>query len=160
MKKLFFLIIVAFCWGCGGKLSDEQRKRLHEGMATQDIRKVSESDIQEAAMKFAQSIFADIKKVDQSANKKSKIDSIATKRQVKIYSLTPDDKTMREIEKSLVDAYVTGADAGQAGDNLQRIGEDSLLYTKPVFKDRPDGSQQFSHAIGIKMAKKTIVLSM
>ena len=44
--------------------------------------------------------------------------------------------------------------------DLQRAGEDSILYTKPVFKNRPDGSQQFSHAIGIKMAIKTIVLSM
>ncbi len=158
MKKLAVLIIL--CWGCGGKLTDEERKKLHEGMSTMDIKRVSESDIQEAATKLAQSIFADIQKVDESMKNKFKIDSMAAKNQVKIYSLIPDDKTMLKIEKALVDAYITGADAGQVGDNLQRIGEDSLLYTKPVFKDRPDGSQQFSHAIGIKMAKKTIVLSM
>ncbi|MEJ0054265.1 MAG: hypothetical protein WDN75_00595 [Bacteroidota bacterium] len=160
MKKLVIVAVAVFCWCCGGKLSDEQRKKLHEGMATQDIKRVSESDLQAAAMTYAQSVFTDIEKVDLFLNKKSKIDSIASTRNVKIYSLIPDDKTLRDIEKSLVDAYVTGAAASQVGDNLQRIGEDSLLYTKPVFKDRPDGSQQFSHAVGIKMAKKTIVLSM
>lgn len=160
MKKSLIVAIITLCWGCGGKLSDEQRKKLHEGMATQDIKRVSEADVQAAATIYAQSVFADVEKVDKFLNKKSKIDSIATERHVKIYSLIPDDKTLRNIEKALVDAYVTGAGTSQAGDNLQRIGEDSLLYTKPVFKDRPDGSQQFSHAIGIKMAKKTIVLSM
>jgi hypothetical protein len=90
----------------------------------------------------------------------SKIDSIARTRQVRIYSLIPDDATLREIEKQLVDAYLAGSDVGEVGDNLQKVGEDSLLFTKPVFKNRPDGSQQFSHAIGIKMAKKTIVLSI
>jgi hypothetical protein len=160
MKKLVIAAIVILSWGCGGKLSDEQRKKLHDGMATQDIKRVSEADIQEAAMTYAQSVFSDIEKADKFLNKKSKIDSIEAERQVKIYSLVPDDKTLREIEKALVDAYVTGATSSNVRDNLQRIGEDSLLYTRPVFKDRPDGSQEFSHAVGIKMAKKTIVLSM
>ena len=160
MNNVLILAVVIACWSCGGKLSDEQRKKLHEGMATQDIKRVPDADIQEAALKYAQSVFADIEKVDKSLKKKSAIDSLASAREVKIYSLVPDDKMLREIEKALVDAYITGSGNGQPGDNLQRVGEDSLLYTKPVFKDRPDGSQQFSHAIGIKMSKRTIVLSM
>lgn len=158
MKKLVFIVIL--CWACGGKLSDEQRQKLHEGMATQDIRRVSEADMQEAAMVFAKSVLTDITKIDKYLNQKSRIDSIAIKRQVRIYSLVPNNSTLREIEKQLVEAYITGAETGQAGENLQKAGEDSLLYTVPIFKNRPDGSQQFLHAIGIKMAKKTIVLSM
>ena len=158
MKKLVMMAIV--CCACGGKLSDEQRKRLHDGMATQDIKRVSEADLQAAALSYANAVLADVEKVDKFLNQKSKIDSIASARKVRIYSLIPDDATLREIEKKLVDAYITGADAGQAVDNLQKVGEDSLLFTRPVFKDRPDGSQQFSHAIGIKMSRKTIVLSM
>ncbi len=158
MKRLLILAIIAL--GCGGKLNDEQRKRLQEGMATQDIRRVSEADLQAAALRYAKSVLADIDMASTSKDSSLKIDSIAGARQVKIYSLIPDDSTLRKIEKQLVEAYITGADVGQVGDNLQKIGEDSLLFTKPVFKDRPDGSQQFSHALGIKMAKKTIVLSM
>ena len=148
------------CIACGGKLSDEQRQRLHEGMATQDIKRISDADLQLAAMTYAKSVLMDVEKVDVYLNQKSRIDSIASKRQVRIYSLIPDDSALREIEKQLVEAYISGADTGQAADNLQNAGEDSLLYTRPIFKNRPDGSQQFSHAIGIKMAKKTVVLSM
>lgn len=148
------------CWACGGKLSDEERKKLHEGMATQDIKRVTEADLQEAAMVYAKSVLNDVMKVDKYLNQKSKIDSIATQHQVRIYSLIPNDSTLREIETQLIEAYITGAEMGQTGDNLQKAGEDSLLYTVPVFKNRPDGSQQFSHAIGIKIARKTVILSI
>ena len=155
-----FLILVFIACSCTGKLSDEQRQKLHEGMATQDIKRVSEADLQAAAWDYAKAVLADVEKVDIDMHSKPKIDSIAASRHVKIYSLIPADSALREIEKQLVDAYITGADVGSVGDNLQKVGEDSLLYTKPVFRNRPDGSQQFSHAIGIKMAKKTIILSM
>ena len=158
MKKL--IIIAILCSACGGKLSDEQRQKLHEGMATQDIKRVSEADLQEAALVYAKSVLSDITKVDKYLNQKSKIDSISAQHHVRIYSLIPNDSTLREIEKQLVEAYITGADTGQAGDNLQKAGEDSLLYTVPIFKNRPDGSQQFTHAIGIKMSKKAVVLSL
>jgi hypothetical protein len=145
---------------CGGKLSDDQRKRLHEGMSTQDIKRVSDADLQMAALTLSQSIMRDVEKTDRFLKNSRKIDSIENARDVQIYSMIPDDSTLREIEKKLVEAYVTGADVGQVSDNLQKVGEDSLLFTRPVFKDRPDGSQEFSHAIGIKMSKKTVVLSM
>ncbi len=158
MKYLLFACLLLT--SCGGKLSDDQRKRLHEGMSTQDIKKISEADLQEAALTYAQSVVTEVEKIDKFLKLKPAIDSIASARGVRIYSIIPDDSTLREIEKNLVEAYVTGADVGQTSDNLQRIGEDSLLFTRPVFKDRPDGSLEFSHAIGIKMSKKTIVLSM
>jgi hypothetical protein len=158
MKYLFFACLVLT--SCGGKLSDDQRKRLHEGMSTQDIKKISEADLQEAAMTDAHSVILDVENKDKFLKEPGKIDSIARARGVKIYSIVPNDSTLREIEKRLIEAYITGADVGQVGDNLQRIGEDSLLFTRPFLKNRPDGSQEFSHAIGIKMSKKTIVLSM
>ncbi len=129
-------------------------------MATQDIKRVSEADLMEAAWTYARAVIADVEKADLYLRSKSKIDSIAAARHVRIYSLIPADSALREIERQLVDAYITGADVGSVGDNIQKVGEDSLLFTKPVFSNHPDGSQQFSHAIGIKMARKTIVLSM
>lgn len=158
MKYLLFACLVLT--SCGGKLSDDQRKRLHDGMSTQDIKRISEADLQEAAMNYAHSVILDVEKKDKFLKKPGEIDSIARARGVRIYSIVPDDSTLREIEKRLIEAYVTGADVGEVSDNLQRIGEDSLLFTRPVLKNRPDGSQEFSHAIGIKMSKRTIVLSM
>ena len=158
MKKIILVLIV--CAGCGGKLSEEQRKKLHEGMATQDIKRVSDAELQEAALSYGQSVMRDVERTDASLQAKPKIDSIGRANKVRIYSLVPSDAELREIEKQLVDAYVSGAGAGQVNDNLQKVGEDSLLYTKPIFKENKDGSLQFSHAIGILMAKKAIVLSM
>jgi hypothetical protein len=155
-----WIVLVILCSACGGKLSEEERKKLHEGMATQDIRRVSEADMEIAATTLAQSIMADVERVDKSLTQKTRIDSLAKARQVDIYPLMPDDAALREIEKKLIDAYIAGTEAGHAADNLQKVGQDSLLFTRPIFKEQSDGSQHFSHAIGIKMAKKTVVLSM
>ena len=158
MKKIIILIIC--CSGCGGKLSDEQRQRLHEGMATQDIRRVTDAELQESALAYAKSVIRDIEQVDISLKKKPQIDSLELLYHVRIYSLIPSDNELREIEKQLVDAYVAGSGSGQVNDNLQKIGTDSLLYTKPIFNENPDGAMQFSHAIGIMMSKRVVVLSM
>lgn len=159
MRKLAWILIL-LATACGGKLTQEEREKLHDGMATQDIRRVTDAELQEAALAFAFSVMRDVEIVDKYLNKKTEIDSLAAARKVKIYSLTPDDAALREIEKKLIEAYLAGTDAGTAGDNLQTIGEDSLLFTRPVFSLHPDGSQQFNYAIGIRMSKKTVVLSM
>lgn len=159
MRKLVWVIMLLSI-ACGGKLTHEEREKLHKGMATQDIRRVTDAELQEAALAYAASVIVDVEKVDKYLIKKTQIDSIAAARKVKIFSLTPDDNALREIEKKLIEAYLAGTDAGTAGDNLQAIGEDSLLFTRPVFSLHADGSQQFDHAIGIRIAKKTVILSM
>jgi hypothetical protein len=154
----YSLICIFVLMACGGKLSDEERKKLHEGMSTLDIKKISEADLQNAGLAYGQAVWEDIQKTDKNLTTPSKLDSIGAERHVRIYSLVPNDSTLIEIEKMLVEAYVSGGDAGQA--ELQKAGEDSLLYTKPVFKERPDGSLQFHYAIGIMMSTKAVVLSM
>jgi hypothetical protein len=163
MKQLAFCI--KYSWigvlvllACGGKLSDDERKRLHEGMATQDIKKVSEGDLQAAGLAYGQAVWEDIQKINMGLADRSKLDSIGEARHVRIYSLIPNDSTLLEIEKMLVEAYVSGGEAGKA--ELQKAGEDSLLFTKPVFKERPDGSLQFNYAVGVMMSTRTVVLSM
>ena len=159
MKKLFGALLL-ISLGCGGKLSQDERQRLHEGMATQDIKRVTDAALQEAAMAFSNAVIRDVEKVDRFLLQESRIDSMEAARGVRIYSLTPDDTALKEIEQKLIEAYIAGTNAGTAGDNLQSIGEDSLLFTRPMFSLHPDGSQQFSHAIGIRMSKRTIILSM
>ena len=159
MKKLFGALLL-ICLGCGGKLSQDERQRLHEGMATQDIKRVTDAALQEAAMAYANAVIGDVEKVDKFLLQRTRIDSLATAHGVKVYSLTPNSAALKEIEQKLIEAYIAGTDAGTAGDNLQRLGEDSLLFTRPMFSLHPDGSQQFSHAIGIRIAKRTIILSM
>jgi len=116
MKRI--VIVILFCTACGGKLSEDQRKRLHEGMATQDIRRVTDADLQESALAYGKLVISDIERVDISLRKKSKIDSLAQFYHVRIYSLVPSDELLREVEKQLVDAYVAGSGSGQVDDNL------------------------------------------
>ncbi|MBY0435635.1 MAG: hypothetical protein K2U26_16160 [Cyclobacteriaceae bacterium] len=159
MRKLLCLILITAA-ACGGKLSEEERKKLHEGMATQDIRRVTDAEIQEAALALGKAVMTDVVRVDKNLNQHTRIDSLAAARHVKIYSLVPDGAALIEIEKKLVEAYIAGTDTGSSIDNLQFLQDDSLLFTRPVFRFHPDGSQEFSHAIGIKMAKKDVVLSI
>ena len=42
-KYVLFLLLVTM--GCGGSLSDEQRKELREGQAKQEIKRVTDSEI-------------------------------------------------------------------------------------------------------------------
>ncbi len=158
MKKL--LLVLILLTGCGGKLSDEQRQRLKEGMSTQDIKRVTEADLEIAAMAYGRKVVTAVEAVDPSMLNQSKVDSLGKTYQVKIYPLSLSGAALQEIEKQLLDAYVSGGGINQVGDNLQKIGQDSLLFTKPVFSERPDGSLEFSHAIGIKMPVKTVILSM
>jgi Flp pilus assembly protein TadD len=157
-KILFFVMLISL--GCGGKLSQEERQRLHEGMATQDIKRVSDAQLQEAALNYGSVVMKDVESIDKMLTNRKRIDSMASARGIKIYSLTPDHATLKEIEQKLIEAYIAGTDAGVAVDNLQKLGDDSLLFTRPVFRIQSDGSQQFVHAIGIRMSKRTVVLSM
>lgn len=159
MKK-FSILLLLLATACGGKLTKEEREKLHEGMASQEIRRVTDAELQDAALKLGADVMRDVERIDKFVLRKTELDSLAAARGVIVFALKPDKATLQKMENDLIDAYIAGAAAGTAVDNLQAIGEDSLLFTRPVFKSHPDGSQEFSHAIGIRMAKRTVVLSM
>jgi hypothetical protein len=159
LRNLSPLLFVLVC-ACGGKLTEEERAKLHEGMATQDIRRVTDAELLGAALIIAGDIMRDVEKTDKFLLNKEKIDSLSAARNVVIYSLRTDSAPLGEIEKKLVEAYATAAATGTATDNLQKLGTDSLLFTRPVFRLHPDGSQEFSHAIGLRMSTRSIVLAM
>jgi hypothetical protein len=156
LSPLLFLLVCA----CGGKLTQEEREKLHEGMATQDIRRVTDAELQEAALSLATEIMSDVERTDKFLVNPQKIDSLAAARAVVVFALRAGSTALGKTEKQLIEAYAAAAATGTAGDNLQKLGTDSVLFTRPVFRMHPDGSQEFSHAIGIRMATRTIVLSM
>ncbi len=160
MKKLVLVSLLILTAACGGKLTKEERQKVKDGMASQEIRRVTDAELQEAAMRFGFEVIRDVESIDKHLQQKREIDSLADAHGVRIMALTSDKESMQKIEQDLVEAYIAGAAAGTATDNLQSLGTDSLLFTRPVFRLHPDGSQEFSHAIGIRMAKRTVVLSM
>lgn len=144
-----------FLVACGGTLTDDQRKKLKDGMKRNEIKKVSEAQITEAAFAIGRVIAESVEKENQK-----KTDSLLQIYDVKIVYLHLGDSQLLGIEKEIIEAYTAGSGQVQLNDNVQRLGTEILLYTKPVMKELPDGSLQFNYALGIRMPRKQVVLSI
>ena len=121
------------------------------------IKKLTESQITEAAFAYGRSVATLVEKKDKLQANSLLIDSIAKANNVEIISLQSDNNQLRGVEKQLLEAYLTG---GSSSDNIQKEGTDSLIYTKPILREHPDGSTEFLKAIGIRMTRKQVVLSI
>lgn len=153
--RYLILIGVVFC-SCTGTLTDEQRKKIKENMAQGEIKKVTEAEITDATFTWGRKLAATIEKKDRLLGNQLFLDSLAMAENVEILSLQESQQGLREIEKQLLEAY-----SGNMGsDNVQKMGTDSLLYTKPIFREHPDGSTEFLKAIAIRFTRKQIVLSI
>lgn len=118
---------------CGGKLSDEQRKQLREGMKSQEIKVVTEAEITEEALRQGREILLAVEKDSL------KSDSAARASGAIVRWLDPEGKNAGLIESQLLEAYIMSAVTG-AQENIQKAGADSLIYTKPVVEEMPDGT--------------------
>lgn len=144
--------------GCSGGLSDEQRKQLREAQNQQLITKVSEADLIAAAFEHG-------RKISQMANgsegKPARVDSLGRANNVQIHwrELTATDAL--EIERQVIEAYLSAANAGSTvTDNVQRIGTDSLLYTMPVTRYTADSVLEVIGVWSIEMAVRNVVRGM
>ena len=157
MKYLIYVLLLLLT-ACGGRLTDEQRKKLKEGMELNAIKKVSDAQLTEAAFEMGRSIAAIVEK--SSLRNRKLVDSLERTYKIQIDALQQGDSMLLEIERQIVEAYSAGSGKIQLSDNIQRIGPDSLLYTKPIMKELADGSLQFSYALGIRLPRKQVVLSI
>ena len=158
MRHLILLLLVATA--CGGSLSDEQRKKLRENMEAAEIRKVTDAELTEAAYEYGRMISALLDKRDPQFNNRLLIDSLERALQVRILLLQPVDTMLQAVERQIIEAYTSGSGVVQLTDNIQRLDADTLLYTKPVLMELPDGSSKFEHALGIHMPVRAVVLSI
>jgi hypothetical protein len=160
--KGWILIGLIILTGCGGSLSEEQRKKLHEGMDKQKIVKLSDSEIMTASLDQGRLIFDALKKLEFNP---SKVDSVSKKYEVKIRWITPGAGDALEVENQLIEAYVVGAETGSVQDNVQELhgntssSYDSLLYSRPIVTPMADGAVNVEGVWNIYMSKKNIVLS-
>ena len=155
--KYFILSIAITVFSCSGTLSEEQRKRIKESMEQGEIKKVSEAQITDAAFNYGRQVAAILEKLDSSLADNRLMDSLSVAFQVEIISLHPSNGNLRSVERQILEAYDEG---NGTNDNVQKMGNDSILYTKPVVHKNPDGSILFQKALGIRMTRKQIVLSI
>ena len=163
MRKISFLLL-AILMGCGGSLSDEQRKKLREGLDEQKIVRLSDSEIVMSSLERGRSIFESI---EARAFLPEAIDSVEHQYRVRIKLITPGAGDALEVENQLIEAYVVGAETGSVPDNIQKLGVtdnqqqyDSLMYTKPQVTSLPDGAVKVEGIWNIYLAKKDIIRSL
>lgn len=156
----FAIFLLFLATACGGTLSDDQRKKLRENMAAGEIKRVTDAELTEATFKYGRQITDILEAKDKSFSNERLIDSLEAAFNVQIVSLEPGDSTLHAIEQLIIEAYIGGSETSEVADHVQKIGSDSLLYTRPVLRDRPDGSVEFIRAIGLRMPTKSVVLSI
>lgn len=158
--KTKWLVVLSILVGCGGSLSDEQRKKVKEGLEQNKVKKVSEAQITDEAFREGRAIAAVLEKRDPSMVNLALIDSLEKAFQVEVLNMQPNDSLLRAVEQRIIEAYTTGSDITSMSDNIQRMGADSLLYTKPIMIQNLDGAVAFSKALGVRMLKKNVILSI
>lgn len=133
---------------------------MRENMEAGEIRKISDAELTEAAFEFGRMVSTFIEKRDPTLQNRKLIDSIENRLNIRILALQPHDTLLLAVEQQIIEAYTSGSGVVQLTDNIQRLDSDTLLYTKPMLRELPDGSSQFEHALGIHMPVKSVVLSM
>lgn len=143
-------------------MSDEQRKKLHNGMDEQKIVKLSDSEIVTASLERGRMVY------DAMADSKfvsSAIDSLENHYQVRIKLITPGSSAL-EVENQLIEAYVVGAETGSLPDNIQKLavrndgGYDTLVYSRPKVTPLPEGAVKVEGIWNIYLGKKDVILSI
>lgn len=155
--RFLFLLLVLIIISCQGRLTEEQKKELKEGMDANQIVKISDAEIVEAAFQYGRDLAEQVRALPSLNDKR--LVNLQDEFQVKIYSLATGDSLLLQIEQELIEAY-TSARNIDLSDNIQKIGKDSLLYTMPIMDTLADGSLEFKYALGIRMPKKRVIQSI
>ena len=161
IATISFVLLFALLAGCGGTLTDEQRKQMHEKMELNKIVRVTEAEITEAAFASGRSV---MKTLDSLKSDSAKLHSYVRNNKGRIHYVQPGVTNARALEQQLVEAYLAD-ESGAMADNVQEKrdaqGEyDSLLYTKPITKKLPDGSEELEGIWSVWLTKKELVLEI
>lgn len=159
MRKFVWIICVSLV-ACNGTLTEEQKRKIREEREESQIKKISEADITETAFTNGRTISAVLEKRDNQLKNKALIDSLEKAFNVEIISLQTNDSTLRAIEQKIIEAYIAGGASTSLSDNIQKMGKDSILYTKPLMVEKKDGSVEFTKALGIRMSKRNVIRSI
>src|SRR5690242_5708959 len=99
MKKCLFLITILLIAGCGGSLTEEQRKKLREGMEAHKIVKLTDAEITAFALEQGRKVYEDLERVKFNPDK---VDSIENVHKVRITWIVPGAKNAQALEQQLI----------------------------------------------------------
>ncbi|MGC1241860.1 MAG: hypothetical protein WA874_09735 [Chryseosolibacter sp.] len=155
------VILVLLLIGCGGNLTDEQRRQMREKMEMNKIIRVTDVEITEAAFSEGRAL---VNTLDNFQGDSARIDSFLKVKEGRIRFIQPGRSDADALEQQLIDAYLAD-ESGSMQDNVQEKrnakGEyDSLLYTKPVTKKLADNREQLVGVWNIWLPKKDLILGI
>jgi hypothetical protein len=157
----YVILIAALLISCDGKLTDEQRKSMREQMELHKIKRVTDTEITEAAFAKGREL---ISVLDRVQSDPVKLDSVISANDGRIRLIVPGRGNAEALEQQLVDAYIAD-ESGAMQDNIQEVRRgqdksDSILYTKPVVTKMPDGSERLDGVWNIWLSRKQLILAM
>ena len=155
MKKVKW-IVLSLLLGCGGSLTKEQQEEMKESLKSHEIKRVTEAQLLEEGLHTGREIAAWAGGLKES----DRLDSIKTSSKATIRWVTTDSNEALAIEKQIIEAYLMNVVTGELPENIQLVGDDSLLYTKPVIHKLPDGAVEIQGMWSIMLSKKQLILSM
>ena len=148
MRYIPALLILVFA-SCGGSLSSDERKQLQEESRKLEIKRVTEAEIAEAALAKGRSVTDD----------RARLDSLGHAKGAKIRWQVPGTSNALAVELEIIEAYVMNPTA-DLPDNVQELGTDSVLYSRPEVSILPDSSVSIEGVWSVRLAKKELILEM
>lgn len=154
--KILFLFLLVLLAGCGGSLSSDERKKLHEASREQEIVRVTEAEIAEAVLDHGRSI---TKLAIGFRDDPARLDSLGRVNHASVRWITPGASNALLVEQQIIEAYVMNP-TEDLPDNVQEMGEDSVLYSRPQVSKLPDGAIMVDGMWSVAFAKKDIILGI
>lgn len=149
-----FLVLVLTA--CGGSLSSDERKQLHEERRKHEIRRVTKAEIAEAALVKGRAV-AEI--ANGFRDDQERLDSLGHARGATIRWRVPAVSNALTVEQEIIDAYVMNP-TSDLPDNVQDLGSDSVLYSRPEVSVLPDGAVAIEGIWSVRLSKKELILEM
>ena len=127
-------------------------------MEAKSIKKISEAELTETALAYARKI---TKIIETSGRSDQKFfDSLNIAYDVEVILMTSKYTGLRAVERQVMEAYASTDGSANLGDNLQKMGNDSLLYTKPLYNKVKGSDLEFAKALALRIHKKAVILSI
>lgn len=149
-------ILLLLLTACGGSLSSDERKRLHDASKQQEVVRVTEAEIAEAVLAQGRLITTQALRY---RNDPARLDSLSSANHVSVRWVTSGSSDALSVEQQIIEAYVLNP-SEDLPDNVQKLGEDSVLYSRPQVTKLPDGAIMVDGMWSVAFSKKNVILGM
>ncbi|MEX2336862.1 MAG: hypothetical protein WD555_06290 [Fulvivirga sp.] len=146
MRKILVICLILAQMGCGGSLSDEQRKALKKEMEMREIKKVSEEEIFKKGLEIGNELVPQLKP--------GETDIVAHANGVEIFLADTAATNLTSEHLKIFEAYRFSPEIEDLRDNVQASG-DTVIYSAPIIEDG-----QFKGVWFINIPLRKIVLAL